>query len=97
MGKASKLKQIRKAASQMPVLKTYRPEVEIVSGVQLINSGIKELKDGTPVDVKKDYKQVTPVPVALNHNRQMKRLYNAKGAKGVIDYINQVAQIAAGK
>lgn len=97
MGKASKFKRIRKIASQMPVIEVTRPLGEKVTGSDVIKSGVKELKDGTAIDPHGNYKRNVPVKVPLNHNKNMKRLYNKGGAAAVGSYIGAVQTHVAHK
>jgi hypothetical protein len=89
MGKKAKLKKIRRLASQMPVIQTETVVTDSVYGFELLRDGIKEVQ-GKPVDPKQEYRRKKGIPVAVNHNRQMKRLYNQIGLKGVAMYANAV-------
>jgi uncharacterized protein YccT (UPF0319 family) len=89
MGKKSKFKKIRRIASQMPLINTHKIEKERVAGAEVIASGVTEV-DGKPVEAKENYIRRKAVPVPINHNRQMKRLYNKHGAAGVGMYIGAV-------
>lgn len=91
MGKAAKLKKIRRLASQMPVINTKGIEVSLVDGYELIAKGIKEV-DGKPVDPKGNYKEKKKVLVPINHNKKMKKLYNMGGIAGVKMYVSAVQQ-----
>jgi uncharacterized protein YccT (UPF0319 family) len=89
MGKASKLKQIRKIASQMPSINTSRRVGEIVTGNTLLSIGVKEV-NGKAVSSSQNYRKVTSVQSPINHTRTMKKLYNKLGAEGVRGYVAAV-------
>lgn len=90
MGKKSKFKAIRRLAAQMPVInKSAVIEVERVKGSTLIEEGTTEV-NGKPVIDHENYKRVKTGPVAINHKRKMKKLYNAHGKKGVGSYLQAV-------
>jgi hypothetical protein len=91
MGKKAKLKKIRRLASQMPVINVPRVIGERVGGHTVLVSGVKEV-DGQPVSAMKDYVRKNVIETPLNHNRQMKKLYNKHGVRGVNTYINAVVQ-----
>lgn len=91
MGKASKLKKIRRIALQMPVINTHRIVGEKVSGHDVLESGVKEV-EGKPVDHRLNYRKKKSIEVPLNHNKNMKRLYNKLGVNAVQGYINAVIQ-----
>lgn len=93
MGKKSKLKKIRRIASQLPVIKTYRVKGERMKGEELMTHGVKEVEE-KPVDANAIYKKKTVIEVPLNHNRKMKQLYNQYGAAGVNGYIQAVQRHA---
>jgi hypothetical protein len=95
MGKKAKFKQIRRIASQMPVIEANQSvTVEHIKGSALIAAGIKEV-GGKPVDAKMSYRKKTPVASPINHHRNMKKLYNQMGKSGVGMYINAVKAHAA--
>lgn len=81
MGKASKLKLIRRMAAKMPTLNVSVPVVEKLTGQQLIDRAYKE-----QVEPGEMYKHVTSTPVKANHERRMKALYNKHGAAGIQAY-----------
>lgn len=89
MGKKSKIKQIRRLASQMPDLQLNVIKGGVVKGSELIKQGIKEV-EGKPVEPHTNYRKKEVVQQPLNHHRQMKRLYNKMGESGVGAYINEV-------
>jgi hypothetical protein len=95
MGKKSKYKQMRRIASALPGMQTKGIEVSKVSGDELLKRGVVELSDGTPVFFNKDYKEKKQVPVAMNHYRKMKKIYNSHSAAHVNGYIKAVRDIAA--
>jgi hypothetical protein len=89
MGKKAKLKKIRRLASSMPDIKTEQVIGDRVYGYELLKDGIKEV-EGKPVDPKEEYYRKKGVPVSVNHNRQMKRMYNKHGLGGVVVYAQAV-------
>jgi hypothetical protein len=89
MGKKAKLKKIRRMASQMPVINVGHVQGSTVHGGELLKRGVKEV-EGKPVGNLQNYREKKVVPQAVNHNRQMKRLYNQQGVKGVIMYAQAV-------
>jgi hypothetical protein len=93
MGKKSKIKQIRRIASQMPVINQKKIVKELVPGSEAIKSGVKEV-DGKPVDEHRFYEKKYAVAVPVNHNRQMKKLYNKMGGKGVGLYMSAVQKFS---
>jgi len=92
MGKASKLKKIRKLATMLPPIPIQRVMGEAVHGITMIKEGVEKLKDGTAVDPDKMYSKKKLVPAQLNHNKKMKTLYNKMGVGGVNGYIQAVKQ-----
>lgn len=89
MGKKSKLKKIRRIASQMPVINVNHIQGSAVNGSELLKRGVKEVA-GKPVENLHTYREKKAVPVPVNHNRQMKKLYNKHGVAGVRMYAQAV-------
>lgn len=89
MGKKAKFKKIRRLASQMPEIPIKHVRGTVVSGMDAIKQGIKEI-EGRPVEQLKSYRKKEVVPATLNHNRKMKQLYNKHGLLGVVMYRNAV-------
>lgn len=96
MGKKAKFKQIRRIASAMPVINTRHIQGNVVTGGELIDKGIKEVK-GNPVEYEKNYKEKKVVPSPLNHKRKMKKLYYMNGMNGVRMYMDAVKQYSQKK
>lgn len=94
MGKAQKLKIIRKAALLLPAATTTTIQKSSVSGRDLIDSGVKQDKYGAEIKGNRRYIKRQPIEVPVNHNRQMKRLYNQHGMAGAVAYANQVEGMA---
>jgi hypothetical protein len=86
MGKAKHFKQIRKFASQLPVLNTRVPIGEIIAGADLIGEGVNEI-NGEKVSVKKKYRRIRQELTPVNHYRQMKKYFYKHGAAGVKAYV----------
>lgn len=87
MGRAKHLKTIRKMAKQLPVAVMSKPLVEYISGYELIKKGITLINLDEQVDPKKKYKRTTLQATTVNHERQMKRLYDEGGHKKVVHYM----------
>lgn len=96
MGKKSKLKQIRKIASQLPAIPIQRVVGEPTQGADLIKSGTDKLKDGTLINPDKMYSKKRVVSASLNHTKKMKKMYNKYGLSGVQGYINAVQEHVKG-
>ncbi len=93
MGKKAKLKQIRKWAKEMPVLHTKQLVRDcVVSGGQLYKDGVTTVA-GEPVRVNSNYVKKKLIDVPVNHNRNMKKMYNKHGKDGVVGYILEVKSI----
>jgi hypothetical protein len=90
MGKAAKLKQIRRLANQLPHVNTKGIAVNIMQGKELITNGIDKLKNGDEINPDGKYKQKIPITVPLNHYRKMKSLYNKYGATDVVAYAKAI-------
>lgn len=91
MGKASKLKKIRKIAAKLPVINRNTREYHIVKGVDLIEDyGSDQNQDGSMILADKTYKVAMPVITEINHNRALKRNYNKHGIAGIRGYAQAV-------
>lgn len=93
MGKAAKIKAMRKVARQLPVLNKTIAVGQRVLGKELIYEGIEEV-EGKAVVGDKNYRRMIPMEVELNHERKMKELYNKFGLQAVINYANAVINYA---
>lgn len=94
MGKAKQLKLIRKAAKALPTVTTIGKESERMTATEAHLKGIKD-KDGKVVpNVAGDVRIIKTVQVPINHNKEMKRLYNSQGMKGVAAYAETVVEFA---
>jgi hypothetical protein len=93
MGKASKLKQIRKAPKGLPALERKTVVGINVTGAELIKGGVITVKE-KEVDEKEMYHAKRTVRLPVNHARSMKKLYNKYDTKGVNGYINAVNDFA---
>lgn len=91
MGKSSKHKKFRKIADELPEIKVWGAVPEIVKGKELIEQGIEKLKTGIDILPEKTYTRKVPVPI--NHERMLKRVYDQSGNKGVTDYVAEVYQL----
>lgn len=95
MGKKAKLKQIRRLAEQLPVVNIGHVVGELVSGGELIKTGVNKLPSGERVMADQRYRRKETVEVSLNHNRKMKKLYNRYGAAGVQGYMTGIKRHVA--
>lgn len=98
MGKASKLKKIRKLAAQLPAINTYgvSADGEIITGADLLNENVKEVR-GNKVELTDKFVRRKKIEVQINHNRRMKQMYNKYGLRGVAGYANAVVNFVKQK
>lgn len=97
MGKAAKLKRLRKAANDLPVVnRQMQVPGELVRGRELIEKGIDKLPDGTELEPSLMYRQGKIIEVPLNHYSTLKKAYNKGGnahagayAKAVLDHVKE--------
>lgn len=90
MGKKAKFKQLRRIANQLPEILVESFQLkEVVTGAELIKSGVTEVK-GTPVHPHLKYKQREVAQKPMNHHRKMKQMYNQYGPAGVGAYLEAV-------
>ena len=95
MGKQKHIKLIRKLAESLPPMTGQKMQGMTVTGGELIENGIEKLKDGSPVIIGQLYKygEQVAVTVQINHERQMKRLYDNGGMPAVVAYAEQVKKM----
>ncbi len=79
------VKAIRELADSLPQQRYTVPDSTLVSGADLILANTTEI-DGVPVDPEKLYDYHLPRYHEVNHKRRLKRAFNSRGKKGVIDY-----------
>lgn len=79
------LKLIRKATDEMPVLMRPSHEYQLRPGSALIKDNRDEV-EGKPIDPLKNYKDVMPVQIAVNHTRKLKKLVKQYGTKVIPVY-----------
>ena len=97
MGKKAKFKKIRSLASAMPVINSRAiTGVEVVSGGDVLKSGIKEV-GGQPINPDKIYKKKIVGNVPINHNRNMKKQYYKNGVAGVNGYVQAVQRFVSSR
>lgn len=96
MGKKAKLKKIRRIASQMPVVNVAHVQGAVVNGAELLKRGVTEV-EGKPVQTLQTYREKTAVAAPVNHNRQMKKLYNKHGVAGVRMYVQAINKFVEAK
>ena len=87
MGKAAKLKQLRRLASQMPVISTGQNIHVVLKGR---NIPLKKDKDGNDIDPEKVYGGEKNIPV--NHYKKMKQNYGKAGMAGAAVYARSVKE-----
>jgi len=93
MGKKSKLKAIKKMAALMPTIETVKKVGTVVSGSELIEKGVVSIADeSVPVLPNHKYKKQEFKKVPVNHEKEMKRVYNRYGAAGVKQYAIEAAR-----
>lgn len=92
MGKAAKLKQLRRIASQLPAIQTKQKVSEKILGSHIIDT--KEDKDGKPIDPRQLYRRQRIEEVPLNHYKKMKQNYNKAGMAGAAHYAKSVVEYA---
>lgn len=85
MGRAAKLKRIRKLAKQFPELQVNVQKADMIFGADMIKSGITEVQ-GEEVIPDRRYRKVNKTTQPMNHERNLKRMYNQFGDKGIEDY-----------
>ena len=93
MGKAAKLKKLRKLAMAMPAIHTKRVIGEKVQGGDLTETAV----EGKPVDIDAWYRRKHLIEVPLNHNRNLKKAYKKAGMQGAAQYANAVAAYVKSK
>lgn len=91
MGKKSKLKKIRRLASQMPIINVNHMQGSRVDGATLLKEGVEKVGD-KPVENLQIYRKKAIIKKPVNHNRQMKKLYNKHGIAGVNSYAMAVVR-----
>jgi hypothetical protein len=89
MGKKKRIKLLRKIAGELPVVLVHTKEVHFVTGAELLEQGETEV-DGQKIIPEKRYVQDMPVQLAINHARQLKKIYQKHGYGAVGQYIDQV-------
>lgn len=92
MGKASRNKQFRKIARDLPELSQVITEKDAISGAELIKQGVLQDKQGNPILPSKQYTRHRQVvsDSPLNHARQLRKAYQRMGRTGIFGYIDAV-------
>lgn len=85
MGKAAKLKQLRRLASQMPVITTGQNIHVLLKGR---NIHAQKDKDGKEIEPEKVYSGEKNIPV--NHYKKMKQNFYKAGMAGAAVYSKSV-------
>lgn len=82
------LKQLKAIAADMPKIQERNNVLgTTVSGQSLLDAGITETKDGTPIQAEETYKKKSPVVVVVDHVDKMKKMYERYGEGGVQQYL----------
>lgn len=89
MGRAKKIKELRKIARKIPAITSGAYAKEILTGGQLFEKGIKTV-EGKPVVGGKEYVQNIPVRIPVNHHRNLKKEFFKNGKAGVMGYLHSV-------
>jgi len=104
--KKAMAKELRKVASELPIIMRSSKEIHFVKGAELIEQGITTVqnpdwKEGDPevfkelpVDPTKEYVQPIPVQIAMNHHRKLKKVVKSHGLTGVLAYCDAVVKAA---
>lgn len=95
MRRSAKYKEIKKLASVMPVLEYDKSVPYSVKGAELIKEGIKEY-NGEPVHIRDVFAGVEIRRFKIDHEKNMKVIYNKHGAAGVRAYVQSVEDHANG-
>lgn len=85
MGKARKIKIIRKIANELPEVMGVVIAKRTAKGSELINDGVS-MSGGKPIDPDKFYSGKKKVLQPMNHYNEMKRVFYKHGAAGVVGY-----------
>lgn len=91
MGRKAKLKKIRKIAQDLPHLEVIQVQKNNLTGAELKALGVNKV-DGKPVDDNVVYGRKEQVNIPMNHERNMKRMYNQFGMSGIDKYVNAANQ-----
>lgn len=96
MGKASKLKKIRKMASRLPAINYKTVKGSLVKGYELQAKGVNEVQ-GKQIDVNATYRHKEIFLQPINHNRHMKNIFKKHGMIAIDKYIHAVKNYSAHK
>lgn len=83
-------KEIKDMAGMLSSIGNLTCERHWVDGAELIAQGHTEDEHGTKFVVGLMYEQRFPVVLAVNHYRNMKKMFKKHGDQGVLTYINEV-------
>jgi hypothetical protein len=86
MGKAARLKGIKKVAATLPTIMRNTHEVHYVKGSELIEQGHTEC-GGKAINPEGMYVQNMPVMIAINHARNLKKVFQKYGERGARIYM----------
>ena len=89
MGKAAKMKQIRKLVKNLPNVPVNRVVYEKMKGFDLSEMGIESV-GGKPIVAHGTYTRKKVVTIGANHEKNMKNMYKKFGQVGVNGYLGQV-------
>jgi len=93
MGKASKMKKLRKLSLQLPKMTEVIKVFTRVKGEDVIVQGVTEVQ-GEEVDPDLTYRKIESKKVPLNHYKKMKKYYKDFGNAGIKGYANAILKEA---
>ncbi len=98
-------RELRKVATEMPVIMRHSNEVHLVKGSEMIANGVYDVPNpraGEPLQPERikvipemSYKQPVPVQIAINHTRKLKKLHKQMGYMGLHAYVDAIIKHAA--
>lgn len=86
-------KLLRQIADTLPPVFYTVQESQLWSGEDLLLTGIQRQEDDEAIDKDKDYYIDSPVHIASNHYRRLKRAYQAGGSDAVSRYVRKVNEL----
>jgi hypothetical protein len=93
MGKAGIHKMIRDWAKDLPIAQKPVMNTTKHFGKELIDAGVTEVA-GKPVKAAVQYSHTGKIQIPVNHEREMKRIYNDHGLPGVKRYKAEIEKLA---
>ncbi len=90
--KTDEVKLLKAYAARMPVVMHNTHEVHIMTGAELLEMGYVE-HEGEKLIPAKKYHFNTPVQLAANHFRRLKRAWLKDGESGIRKYIFEISDL----